>query len=285
MMKTVWKILITFGVFVVFLFAVVGTLVVVSQLNLPTIGYSVAVIPIKGDITLEECGGSIFGSVQCATVGDLKREPAEEDPLVSAIVLDINSGGGGVVASGEMMRAIKETKKPVVAYIGESGASGAYYAATGADWIIADRNAITGSIGVIMTVTHYYGLYDKLGVNVTVIKAGKSKDIGSPYRPMTKEEKEELTELVDDIYEDFVANVAENRGKSVEEIKELADGSIYLGSEAEENGLIDDTGSIDDAIAKAAQLGGIEGEPVVKTIEPDEGVSILDLFTKYEGLI
>lgn len=287
MMKTVWKILITFGVFVVFLFAVVGTLVVVSQLNLPQIGYSVAVIPIKGEITLEKCGGSLFGSVQCATVSDIKKElkAADEDPLVSAIVLDINSGGGGVVASGELMRAVKETKKPVVAYIGESGASGAYYAATGSDWIIADKNAITGSIGVIMTVTQYYGLYSKLGVNVTVIKAGRSKDIGSPYRPMTKDEEKELSGMVDAIYDDFVANVAENRGKSVEEIKALADGTIYLGSEAEENGLVDDTGSIDDAIAKAAELGGIEGEPVVKTIETEEGVSVLDLFTKYEGLI
>jgi protease-4 len=287
-MKTIWKILITLGVFVLFIFAAVGTLALIGQVNLPTIGYSVAVIPIKGEISSDACGGTLLGgAVQCAPASEVadQLKAAEDDPLVKAIVLDIDSGGGGVVASGNMMRAVKDAKKPIVAYIGESGASGAYYVASASDWIIADRNAITGSIGVIMTVQHYYGLYDKLGINVTVIKSGNSKDIGSPYRPMTDKEKNELKKMVDNIYQDFISNVAENRGMEVTEVEKLADGTIYLGAEAKENGLIDDTGSLQDAINKAAELGNITGEPMIKWGESTQETSILDLFTKYEGVI
>jgi protease-4 len=287
-MKTIWKIGITLFVFALFLLAAVGTLAFIGQLELPAVGYTVAVIPIRGEITSDACGGSLLGGVeQCATVSEVtaQLEAAEDDPLVKAIVLDIDSGGGGVVASGNMMRAVKNSDKPVVAYIGESGASGAYYVASASDWIIADRNAITGSIGVIMTVQHYYGLYDKLGINVTVIKSGNSKDIGSPYRPMTDKEKDELTEMVDNIYEDFIANVAANRRMEVSDVEKLADGSIYLGATAKENGLIDDTGSLQDAINKAAQLGNITGEPVIKWEETTQKASILDLFTKYDGVI
>lgn len=281
-MKTIWKILITFGVFVLFLFSIVGFFMLMGEVfTMPSVDNKVAVIPIKGEITLEECGGSIFGSYQCAQVSVIKKklEEADEDPTVKAIVLDINSGGGSVVASGELMQAIKETSKPTVAYIGEVGASGAYYAASASDWIIADRNAMTGSIGVIMTLNHYYGLYGKLGINVTVIKAGESKDIGSPYRPITEEEEKELKEMIDNIYYDLIENIAENRKNlSLNDVEKLSDGSIYLGSEAAEKGLIDDIGSMDDAIKKAAELGGIEGEPEIKVEEPTRR-SILDLFT------
>lgn len=286
-MNTAWKIIITFVVFVLFLFAAVGTLAVIGQLSLPYIGSDIAVIPIKGEITMEECGSSIFGRYECAQVSEIRNKlrDADNDPLIKAIVLDINSGGGGVVASGELMRAVKETKKPVVAYISEAGASGAYYVATGADWIIADKNAITGSIGVIMTITHYYGLYDKLGLNVTVIKAGDSKDIGSPYRPITEEEKKELKALVNKIYDDFIDNVAENRRMNKSEVRKLADGTIYLGSEAKEKGLIDEVGNINDAIKKAASLANLTSEPTIRIMETKKEESILDLLMKYDGVI
>ncbi|HDH41806.1 MAG TPA: signal peptide peptidase SppA [Candidatus Altiarchaeales archaeon] len=281
-MKTRWKVLITIGAFVLFLLAIVGTVLLVKEaFVMPFMGNRVAVIPIKGDITLEGCGSSIFGTYQCARVSTIKKSlrEADGDPTVRAVVLDINSGGGSVVASRELMRAIKNTSKPVVAWIGEAGASGAYYAATGADRIIADRDSLTGSIGVIMVVRHYYGLYQKLGINVTVIKAGKGKDIGSPYREMTEEEKEELKEMLNQIYHDFVSDVAKNRNLSFSYVENISDGTIYLGSKAKELGLIDDIGGIDDAIHLAAELGGIEGEPVVKG-EAREEISILDLFTR-----
>jgi len=283
-MKTHWKVLVTIGAFVLFLLAIVGTVLLVGEVFvMPFVGNKVAIIPIKGDITLEGCGGSIFGTYQCAQVNTIKKslKDADEDPTVRAVVLDINSGGGSVVASRELMRAVRNTSKPVVAWIGEVGASGAYYVATGADKIMADRNSLTGSIGVIMTVQHYYGLYHKLGINVTVIKAGKGKDIGSPYREMTEEEKEELKEMLDQIYYDFVSDVAENRNLSFPYAENISDGTLYLGSKAKELRLIDEVGGIDDAIRLAAELGDIEGEPVVKRRETREDITILDLFTKY----
>ncbi len=181
-MKTIWKVSLTIGIFVLFFFAMVGTLVILGGTDIGPTGNKIAVIRIKGEITSESCGGGLFGATGCAQASTIskKLKDADNDPNVRAIVLDINSGGGGVVASGNIMQSIRDTEKPVVAYIGDSGASGAYYAASAADWIIADRNSLTGSIGVIMTLTQYYGLYDKLGINTTVIKAGKSKDIGSP---------------------------------------------------------------------------------------------------------
>ena len=166
--------------------------------QLPVVGQKILVIPVKGEITMEGCSGSFLTGVPaCARVDTIKRklEHADESSEIKAVVLDINSGGGGVSASRELMEAIKETKKPVVARIGEVGASGAYYAASAADWVIAYKDSMTGSIGVIMTLQHYYGLYGQLGINTTVIKSGNSKDIGSPYRPMEEEERQELKTL------------------------------------------------------------------------------------------
>lgn len=279
--------MITIGTFVLFILVIAGIVLLVEKIAVvPFMGNKVAVIPIKGDITLESCGGSIFGTYQCARASKIKKslKEADKDPTVKAVVLDINSGGGSVVASRELMQAVKNTSKPVVACIREVGASGAYYVATGADKIIADRNSLTGSIGVIMTIEHYYGLYQKLGINVTVIKAGKGKDIGSPYREMTEGEKEELKEMLDEIYKDFVSNVAKNRNLSFSYVENLSDGSIYLGSKAKRVGLIDELGGIDDAIRLAAEMGGIEGEPVIKGEEAREKISILDLFTRYEDI-
>lgn len=281
-MKTFWKILVTFGVIAFFLMVVVLAVAMVSDMSsIPVIGGgNVAVIPIKGTIALGGCGGSIFGAVECASVEDIKKqlEDADEDSSVDAILLDIDSGGGFVVASRELMRAVKETKKPTVAWIGEVGASGAYYAASAADYIVADRNSITGSIGVIMTVEHYYDLMDKIGLNVTVIKAGESKDIGSPYRPMTDEEEKEFKDMVDKIYYDFVSDVAENRNMTVDEVEKISRGQIYLGSDAVELNLIDDVGSFDDALDIAGKLGGIEGKPNIKEAESNE--NLMDLLNR-----
>ncbi len=237
---------------------------------------SVAIIPVKGTITLEGCGGNIFGSTRCASVPTIKDmlDDANGDRAVKAIVLDINSGGGYVVASRQLMQAIKESEKPVVAYISESGASGAYYAASAADDVVADRHAITGSLGVVMEIQHYYGLFEKIGVNVTMITAGEYKDIGSPYRSMTETEKEKLTKMVNQIHEDFISDVAANRGMDVESVRKVADGSIYLGIDAKQLGLVDELGDRDDAIMVAAALGGIEGTPRVKEIT--QKVSLLD---------
>lgn len=280
-MKTRWKLLTAFGV-IVFLVLTIGLLYLLIDViefnQLPVIGQKVAVIPIKGTITLEGCGGSVFGAPQCANARAIKEmlENADEDNSIRAIVLDINSGGGYVVASRQLERAVRNTKKPVVACISEVGASGAYYVASAADHIVADRDSITGSIGVIMTIQHYYGLFEKLGINVTVIKAGECKDVGSPYREMTEEEEEELKEMVDKIHQDFISDVAINRNLSISYVNNISDASIYLGSEAKNLHLVDSLGGLDDAIDIASELSGITGKPAIEEAKQKK-ISLMDL--------
>jgi len=282
-MKTKWKVLILVSLLIFVTLGIIGIIALVGEFNeneMPFFGNKIAIVPIKGYITTESCGPSMIGGAQCAEVAIIKSriQSAESEPSIKAIVLDINSGGGSVVATGEIERAIKGCNKPVVAWIEEVGASGAYYVASAADVIVADRNSITGNIGVIMTVPHYYGLMGMIGVNMTVIKAGNSKDIGSPYREMTDEEEGNLQGMVDKIYYDFVSGVAENRGLSTEYVENISDGSIYLGSEAQEIGLVDVLGGRSTAIEIAAELGGIEGTPGIVETRPKR--TLVDLLSE-----
>jgi protease-4 len=277
-MKTFWKVLLTFGILTLFIFVISALLVFLTSGfgGSPSLGGGyVAVIPIKGDITSGGCGGGLLsGPVACASMNEIKASlnEANNDWSVDAILLDIDSGGGSSVASQELAVAVKDSKKPVVAYIGESGASGAYYIASAARKIVANRNSITGSIGVRMQVEQYYGLMEKLGVNVTVIKAGDDKDAGSPYRPMTDAEQEEFQHLVDKVYDEFVSSVAENRNLSVDYVRSVANGKIYLGSEAKELKLIDELGSFEYAVNVSAMEAGIEGEPKVKMMTQGDSI-------------
>jgi len=273
-MKTFWKVIIALGFAACITLTIALVYLLATNLelnNLPIIGQKVAIIPIKGEITLEGCSGGILtAGPDCANVAAIKEslKAADRDDSIRAIVLDINSGGGGVVPSRELAYAVKDVKKPVVACISEEGASGAYYVASAADRIVADRDSITGSIGVIMTIQQVYGLYKKLGINVTTIKSGKVKDIGSPYRPMTDEERKDLTDIVDEIYADFVSDVAVNRNLSYEYVESISDGSIYLGRDAKNLGLVDSLGNLDDAVNIASELGNISGEPSLEKASP-----------------
>jgi protease IV len=278
-MKTFWKVVITFGVLGLFVLIIAFAIAFMAGgLDVPSFGGGqVAVVPIHGTITLGGCPGGLFSGDSCANVDDIKDQlkAADSDPMVKAVVLDVYSGGGNVVASRELMRAVRDTKKPTVAWIGEIGASGAYYAASAADKVIADEDSMTGSIGVIMFVEHYYELFDWVGINVTTIKAGNSKDIASPYRPMTDEEKGELQGMIDKVYDSFVRDVALNRGRDLDYIRNVSQGRIYLGSEAKDAGLVDDLGGFDYAVQEAGRLGGIKGEPAVK--KPEKKVRLIDL--------
>ncbi|MDZ7837009.1 MAG: signal peptide peptidase SppA [Actinomycetota bacterium] len=141
--------------------------------------------------------------------------------------------------------------------------AGAYYIARAADHIVANRSSSVGSIGVILQVANLEGLYDKLGVEYTTIKQGKYKDIGSSSRDMTAEEKQLLEQQTKQIYNQFIDDVAESRGMETEEVRQLATGWTYIGTEALDLGLIDQLGNYKDAIDAAASLGEIEGEPAV----------------------
>jgi len=270
-MKTYWKVIIALGVviFIALLGVVSYSLLKMMREGGSILRGEVAVIPIKGPITLGECGVTYLGTIRCADVREIEKnlERADKDRLVKAILLDVSSGGGEVVASRELMRAINKTKKPVVAWIGEVGASGAYYAISATDLIMADEDSLTGSLGVVMYLEHYYKLFDWIGVNMTVIKSAPLKDIGSPYRPTTEEEKEMFQSMVDKIHEGMIRDIATNRGLSLSKVRNLSNGGLFLGREAKALGLVDRVGGFEDALNAAAKLGGIVGKPRVKRYE------------------
>jgi len=159
-------------------------------------------------------------------------------------------------------------EKPVVIWMGERAASGGYYISCGGDHVIAHPDTLTGSIGVISQFIDAEELLDKVGVDVMVIASGEYKAMGSLFRDMTEEEREIWSRMLDQIYDDFVEVVVKARELPEETVRELADGRVYTGQQALEQGLVDAVGLPADAIARAAELGGIEGEPQVVELRP-----------------
>ncbi len=224
----------------------------------PLTSNGVALVEIKG-MVLSGSQSYPFGVTSRTLIEALRL--ADKDPQVRAILLYVNSPGGEFVASDEVYRAIKGLNKPVVAYLGEVAASGAYYIACGADKIVAHPASLTGSIGVIVEIPNAQKLMEKLGIEMLAIKSGPHKDEGSFYRGLTEEEKAYWQSLVDRLHEKFVEVVARERGLPEDKVKSIADGRLFLGEDALEFGLVDELGSFDDAVKLAGKLGGIEGEP------------------------
>jgi len=186
-----------------------------------------------------------------------------EDKGIKAIVLRIDSPGGAVGASQEIYREVMKTRKfkKVVASMGNVAASGGYYIASAAHKIVANPGTITGSIGVVMQFTNAEELLKKIGLRGYVIKSAPHKDIGSPFREMTKQEKALLQEVIDNVHRQFVKAVAEGRGLPLREVEKIADGRIFSGEQALKLGLVDRLGSFEDAVSWAAELAGIKGKP------------------------
>ena len=226
-------------------------------------------------IALIRVEGVILDAQQ--TVGDLKK--FGESPSVKAIVLRIDSPGGGVVPSQEIHDAVKRVRnknnKAVIASMGTVAASGGYYIAAATDRIIANPGTLTGSIGVIMELANLEGLLKKIGVENVVVKSGRHKDIGSPFRKMSDEDRRILQSVMDDVHTQFIEAVAEGRSLDVADVRPLADGRIFTGRQAKEIKLVDELGDLDDAIRLAADLAGIEGEP--KVVEPRKRFSLREL--------
>lgn len=211
------------------------------------------------------------------TVGELRR--FSENPSVKAIVLRIDSPGGGVVPSQEIHDEVKRVRvksnKAVIASMGSVAASGGYYIAVATDRIVANPGTLTGSIGVIMETANVEGLLQKIGVEGVVIKSGKYKDVGSPLRKMSEEERGLLQSVMDDVHKQFIEAVAEGRAIELADAQALADGRIFTGRQAKEAKLVDELGDLEDAIQLAADVVGIEGEP--KVVEPRRRFSIREL--------
>lgn len=212
-------------------------------------GDKVGIIEIKGFI----------GESRLA-LQDLKR--FRNDKSVKAIVVRIDSPGGVVGPSQEIYREIRKTikSKKVITSMGAIAASGGYYIAAASDGIVASPGTLTGSIGVIIGYTNFQELLEKIGLVPVVIKSGKYKDLGSPARKMTAEEREILQSFAEQTHRQFIQAVAEGRNLEIGAVETLADGRIYSGEEAKNIGLVDRLGNLEDAIEWAGRLGGIEGK-------------------------
>ena len=222
------------------------------------------------------------------------RETIEElrhyrdNPSVKAIVLRIDSPGGAVVPSQEIFAEVRKTraegKIKVVTSMGNVAASGGYYIAAATDRIVANPGTLTGSIGVIMELANVKGLLEKFGVQSVVIKSGRHKDIASPFRAMTPEDRALLQTVLDDVHAQFIDAVATGRSLQLEQVKTLADGRIFTGKQAQTVNLVDELGDLHDAIQLAARLVGISGEP--RVIETHKRFSWRDLLQGlYSGSI
>jgi len=252
-------------------------LLALSLSGSPGFGNAVGVIPIKGTIAIET--DSFSSSMDALDVVETIDE-ASKDPNVKVIFLDIDSGGGSIVATKQIVEKIRNTEKPVVAYIGEVGASGAYYVAAASDYVIADADSITGSIGVIWISLDVNKLLDDFGVKAVVLKKGAYKDIGSMFREMTADERQLLQAMIDEGFNQFKGDVFEfrkDKGLELSKLDEVADGRIISGRQALQLKLVDELSSREAAIKKAAEIGGIKEEPQIKNYEKHE-ITLAEIF-------
>lgn len=262
------------GILVLLLFFGVGTYFAARALmgeSVPIVGDSgrVAVLPVEGVIASE------MGFTETL-------ERFRDDSRVRAFLLEIRSPGGTVGGSQNLYRELRrlreEDDRPVVAWIGEMGASGGYYVSLAADSIYALPGSITGSIGVIMQFPNAGELLDDVGIELDVVKSGEFKDIGSFTRPLSESDREVLNEMIDDVYGQFVGAVAENRSLDRERVIALADGRIYSGQRARELGLIDGIASFSEALDVAGRMSGLGADPPV--LRPrDRRIGVLELLT------
>lgn len=213
----------------------------------------------KGAVGVIELNGVIMDSKKTIK----KLEDFEESPEIRGVVLRLNSPGGAVAPSQEIYQAVKNFKKPLVVSMSSVAASGAYYVAMGAKKVYANPGTITGSIGVIMEFANLEKLYEWAKVQRYAIKTGKFKDVGAEYREMGPEEKALLQNMVDNVLTQFKQAVADGRKLTMDQVTEVADGRIFSGSQAKSAKLVDELGTLQDAIDDVAKMAKIEGKPEV----------------------
>jgi len=239
------------GLFVVFVISLF--FVEPEDETVSTSGEKVAVVELNQPILSSE-----------ETVRQFKKY--RENRSVKAIVFRVESPGGGVSASQEIYEEVKKTRdggKPVVVSMGSVAASGGYYVSCGATKIVANPGTLTGSIGVIFQFLHFNELMNKIGIDASTFKTGKYKDIGSPFRKTTADEKRFFDQLLGDVYNQFVDVVTGERKMARKKVVQYADGRVFTGRQAFEYGFVDTLGTMEDAIDIAAKLGDISGKPTV----------------------
>src|ERR671913_1530548 len=231
----------------------------------------VVVVPIEGVIApADDTLGGVLPTSTPEGFADALSQ-AGSDPSVAAVVLEVNSPGGGAKASDEMHQSIldfrKNTGKPVVVSMGDTAASGGYYISTAADRIVANETTLTGSLGVIFQLNNFAEAAEKYGIKQVVIKSGRYKDMGNAFREMTPDEREIIQSIVDESYSEFVGVISEGRGIPEDRVREIADGRVYSGSQARDLGLVDSFGGLDEASATAGRLAGARDTTVVRYVQ------------------
>ncbi|HWR40090.1 MAG TPA: signal peptide peptidase SppA [Patescibacteria group bacterium] len=237
-----------------------------KQKNLTSTDKKIAVIYVEGVILGGRGSSGLLGDGGGTDAIIKQLHMARDDESVRAVVLRINSPGGSAPASqevGEEVQKLRASGKKVITSMGDIAASGGYWIAACSEKIYANPATLTGSIGVYIPYTNWEELFNKLGVHQEKIKSGPHKDILSPDRAMTPEERALIQEMVDDLYQQFVTVVAEGRTMDEETVRALADGRVYTGRQARDLGLVDEFGNLYDAIDGAAKMVGITGKPEV----------------------
>ena len=232
-----------------------------------TFGDKIAIVEIRGVIT------------QSSEIIEEIHQYLEDDS-VKAIILRIDSPGGGVGPSQEIYREVMKIKsrKKVVTSMGSVAASGGYYVACASDLIVANPGTIAGSIGVLMEFTNIEELFKKIGIKGVVVKSGELKDMGSPFREMTPDERRVIQAVIDNVHQQFIQAVADGRKLDRSKVAQIADGRILTGEQAKQLGLVDQIGNLEDAIDTTAKLAGIVGKPNI--LYPKKKFSIWELLIK-----
>jgi len=232
----------------------------------------IVVISLNGPIQ-ETQGGFLSGGISPRLVRNQLQRTAE-DSSIEGVVLRVESPGGSIAASQEIAAMVRDFKKPIVVSMADMAASGGYYISAPAQGIVAQPGTMTGSIGVISTLMNIDGLYEMLGIEVETFKSGEHKDMFS--RNLTEAERLIMQEISDEAYNQFIADVAEGRGMSIAEVRELATGQIYLGSQALELGLVDRLGGIDEAIEYLAELNDLKNPVRYEFPQPSMFTQLFD---------
>jgi len=239
-------------------------------------GNRVLVLNVNGVIGAPDAG--VFGDTLSHSELLSQIDQATDDQQIAAVVVRVNSPGGGVVASSELHKALvelRESGKRVVISMGSTAASGGYYIATAGDQIYANADTLTGSLGVIISLLNYGEAFENLGLRQLIFKSGEFKDIGAPTRELSPEERDILQSIVDQAYEGFVDVIVEGRNLPRERVLEVADGRIYTGEQALELGLVDELGGEDQAIAAAKELAALDEDALV--VRYNQNLSFQDL--------
>lgn len=240
----------------------------------------VALVRLVGAISHEGAGWLSLGpTVSARRVLDL-LERARRDPAVKAVIVELNTPGGSVVASARIhdkLAELRRSGKPVVALMTEVAASGGYYVAAAADRIVADPSTLTGSIGVIVVLPNLQEFNRRIGLRTVVFKSGRFKDMGNPDRPLTPEEAALFQGIVNEAYRRFVDVVAQGRRMEVPRVLQLADGRVYTGAQAHRLGLVDALGALDRAMTEALQLARVRRARLVEYVEGGFLGSLLNL--------